>query len=701
MTIANTVQEVSLPNSWEYLPRHISSQVMMPTSCIPSKALSSTSVSPLHRDTTGTTLIPPTLREFATTFAGDLKASLGIEITVVEGSERGSNTIFLTLGDEKQYRDVAGRPTGEGYTLTTATSGIVITGASPLGVWWGTRTLLQQAALHEGAAIPIGTGVDAPGWRVRGMMLDVGRHFYPKDFVIDMCAYMSFFKQNTFHLHLSDNIVGVKYTPETFKDIYARFRLFSESSAVAGLNKYRNESYTRDEFEEIQTKCAARGVTILPELEAPGHALAIVQWRPQIGYSGDLSLLNISHPDTIPTVKTIWKEFLPWFHSKVVSIGADEYNGPVDEYKKFVNVMDAFIAEQSGKTMQIWGTFPPKKGANPEVFRNVTIQHWSFSFGNPLHEYLKSNYSVVNSDDAWYIVSKSNGGYGRTIDISKTFHGDPANRGPWYPNIFSQSKASENPARTEPRIQGSIMALWNDRGANTSVYSEAYYAWRDGIPALADKQWGGQLTEDQFADVVAKLHPHIPAQNLERAIPSKGSTIFEYDLSRQQYSGVRDMSLNGYNAVTTCKSDGSSLKITPDCTLTTPWASKGRSYTLSLSLKVDKLANPTNTTLITGSDSALVLTPEIALFAGGNYYRLKSKISLGQWVDLEIRGRGARTFAVVTSPSGGKPGQEEEFLARIGTGGSFYSAEIAIEAPIKRVTGWTGELKKLKLTNEA
>src|SRR3546814_16288747 len=64
-------------------------------------------------------------------------------------------------------------------------------------------------------------------------------------------------------------------------------------------------------------------------------------------YQGDVSQLNISHPDTVPTVQTIWKEFLPWFHSKVVSIGADEYRGPKDDYKNFVNILDRFIRSEA------------------------------------------------------------------------------------------------------------------------------------------------------------------------------------------------------------------------------------------------------------------------------------------------------------------------------------------------------------------
>ena len=143
-----------------------------------------------------------------------------------------------------------------------------------------------------------------------------------------MCTFMSYFKQNTFHLHLSDNLynnVNV-YSRERSLSLYAAFRLLSDHPDVAGLNKRANESYTRETFDDVQRRCAVRGVTILPEIEAPGHALVITQWKPELGMSSDLSLLNITHPDTIPTMKKIWKTFLPWFHSKTVSIGADEYD---------------------------------------------------------------------------------------------------------------------------------------------------------------------------------------------------------------------------------------------------------------------------------------------------------------------------------------------------------------------------------------
>lgn len=166
--------------------------------------------------------------------------------------------------------------------------------------------------------------------------LDVARHWFPPEFLVEMCSYVSFFKQNTFHVHLSDNLYNnaAIYSYERQMELYAAFRLLSDDPSVEGLNKRHNESYTREVWDDIQSKCAARGVTLLPEIEAPGHALVISQWKPEIGMSSDYSLLNISQPDTLPTVKQIWKVFLPWFQSKVVHIGADEYrdNSLDEEY---------------------------------------------------------------------------------------------------------------------------------------------------------------------------------------------------------------------------------------------------------------------------------------------------------------------------------------------------------------------------------
>lgn len=118
-------------------------------------------------DNNGQTLIPPTLQEFAQTFQEDLKSSIGIALPLSQATEPPNDSIFLTVKNSSGFHDVAGRYTSEGYSLTINSKGIIIAGASPLGTWWGTRSLIQTAVVG-GLSLPQGSGVDAPGWGTRG-----------------------------------------------------------------------------------------------------------------------------------------------------------------------------------------------------------------------------------------------------------------------------------------------------------------------------------------------------------------------------------------------------------------------------------------------------------------------------------------------------------------------------------------------------
>ena len=118
-------------------------------------------------DNDGQTLIPPTLNQFAETFKEDLKSSVGIDVSISQAKQPTPDSIFITLQYSPDFKDVAGRQTSEGYKLDISNQGVVISGASPLGAWWGTRSLIQTAVL-EGLKLPQGFGVDAPGWGSRG-----------------------------------------------------------------------------------------------------------------------------------------------------------------------------------------------------------------------------------------------------------------------------------------------------------------------------------------------------------------------------------------------------------------------------------------------------------------------------------------------------------------------------------------------------
>jgi hexosaminidase len=656
-------------------------------------------------DNTGETLIPPTLEEFAITFQQDLNSTFGVDLPVVKESSSANNAIVLTLDGESDFLDAASRHTAEGYKLTIDENTIKIAGASALGTWWGSRSVMQLAALND-QKLPCGEAIDSPGWATRGMLLDGGRHFYPTEFVVEMCAYLSFFKQNTLQLHLSDNLNNYpeRYSHERTLSLYAAFRPWSEDPRLAGLNTRKNESYTRDEFEDMQQQCAKRGVTIIPEIETPGHALAIVQWKPEIGLP-DMSMLNISHPETIPTIQMIWSVLLPWFHSKSVHIGADEYDKKlVPEYARFVNEMAAFIKSESNKTTRVWGTFSPKQGSN--VTTDVVQQQWALYHSNGLFDYIKNGYKIINAYNYFYAVNKYSAAYPPPLKAHKAFVGSP-DGSPFAPNILDVKNPENNPARDNPHIMGHLISLWNDWGPNGTTVLEGYQAIKDAMPALGDKQWGGDLTEDEYDQVLETLRKAIPGQNLERRIASKSDLILHYKFANcSNYPGiVRDRSGNKYHGQLRgegCMIEGSRLKLSGNCYLETPLESKGEEYTLSFSVKP---GNSKQGILFDGPDSTLLAGEmtdnNVTMSSGGNDYVLNYTLPVDTWSDVSLTRKSDRTYLAV-SQNGGAP-TTMEFLTVLGIWGLRYVwAPMAFEAPLARIgEGFVGELRNISLTSSS
>jgi hexosaminidase len=641
-------------------------------------------------DHQGETLIPPTLFAFGQTFAQDLSTVIGRNISLEQSGASGSS-IYLTIDSNGNYTDAAGRSTSEGYTLNVTDAGITVSGASPLGAWWGTRTILQAAALNNGS-VPIGSGIDAPGWGHRGIMMDVGRKYYPAPFLVEMCSYLSYFKQNVLHLHLSDNLV--KVDPALYNDtVYSAFRLDLPDANLEGLNRRKNESYSREVFEDLQAKCAARGVTIVPEIEAPGHALVITQWKPEIALEGDQSYLDLDNPETLPAVQSIWDAALPWIHSKTVHLGADEYSSDhIDKYNEFVTKLSAHIHEVSGKSSRIWGTFPPKANYT-NIPTDVTVQHWAAFADNALFDYIKNNYSVVNSDDGFYIVNKYSGSYPQVLNFDRVFHGNPADKSQFAPYIFDGANSTNNADPSEPRVIGHEAALWNDFGPTATVVSEGYAALRRGLPALGDKQWGGDITEDEYNAIFELLHSSIPAQNLDLAIESQSSTILHYDFGSLDGDRIKDQSGNDYYANNHgCKVENSSMVFDGNCHLSTPLDLKGQNYTLALQVQVD--SNGISGSLFSNDVYALnTQNGTITFMAEGTPYPLNYTLSEGVWTYLELSGQGGHTYLKVNNET------QYKFTTTFDVSGTgIETKEIAIPLPLSVIgKGFHGSMRDIVL----
>lgn len=343
-----------------------------------------------------------------------------------------------------------------------------------------------------------------------------------------------------------------------------------------------------------------------------------------------------------------------------------------------------------------WGTFPPQANYTNNVDTDVSIQHWEYFEDNPYYDYIRNNYYVVNSDDRVYIVTKYSTSYAQQLNQTFIFQGNP-DGGAWSPHIFDSTNSSNNPQRDNPYVLGHIAPQWNDYGANTSTFLEAYYSWRDGLPALADKQWGGSISQADYDSVFEKLQSSAPAQNLDRTIKSVSSTILEYNFNSSNKlveHPVKDLSGNGYDGTTNCEVSSAVLHVRNGCSLISPLSSKGQDYTLSFSVK------PTSHALgpiLTGLDSVLQSSASsLDLVSGGNAFALNYSLPIGEWTEAKLIRSGNRTFF----SANGQP--KLEFLTRLGVNGErFEWASMAMNAPLHSIGGgaWEGDIDEIKLVD--
>jgi hexosaminidase len=514
------------------------------------------------RDTEGLTLIPPSAREFATTFVQDISSLFGGNWTLQAVDVLPPSGIIL--GPIKNnftkltYED--GIATEEGYELEITKDSVYIGGSGARGMFWGTRTLLQELLVANGSALPPGRTLDAPAYATRGYMLDAGRKWYTADFLKELCTYASFFKMSEFHYHSSDNYPLNRGHNETWNKVFSHFSLYPENNtSLQGIVQRKNETLSRAEFENFQLHCAQRGVTVIPEIEAPGHALAITKWKPALALAKK-DLLNLTHPDAIPTVKAIWAEFLPWFQTKEVHIGADEYDSDLaDDYIAFVNEMATFINATSGKRIRIWGTHEPSQ--NLTLSKDIIIQHWQYGQSDPL-QLQNDGYQLINSEDWWAYMSLKNdhmpilpAPYPQFYNVSRTLNFANEQGWQWDPAMYNPVNRS---MQLEPGLKGNkgaILAVWSDNGPDATTQLEGYYAMREGIAVMGARAWAGargvKINEAELAASVKLLAGKAPGQDLDRRatiVPFswKCDTLasLESMIGRGSYGPPYTMSLN-------------------------------------------------------------------------------------------------------------------------------------------------------------
>lgn len=230
----------------------------------------------------------------------------------------------------------------ESYRLDVSRTKITLTAPDAAGLFYGLQSLAQLAG-HHGRRIPAVTIVDAPRFGYRGFMLDVSRHFRDKEFVERQLDLMARYKLNRFHWHLTDDQgwrIEIKRYPRLTEvgawRSKSQIGSYEEKPATFEFGRYGG-FYTQDEIREVVAYAAERHITVIPEIEMPGHSLAALTAYPWLGcvnnpesyeiagwICGPGNVLCPGKESTFEFLENVLDEVLALFPSKLIHIGGDE-----------------------------------------------------------------------------------------------------------------------------------------------------------------------------------------------------------------------------------------------------------------------------------------------------------------------------------------------------------------------------------------
>ena len=228
----------------------------------------------------------------------------------------------------------------EYYNLNIWKSKIHISAFSNKGVFYGIQTLLQMIPYSKSGEIRLNevSISDQPKFQWRGIHLDVSRHFFPKDFIKKYIDYLAMYKMNTFHWHLTDDqgwrIEIKKYPKLTEVGAWRNGSMVGHYTDQTFDNIRYGGFYTQEEIKDIVAYAKERHITIVPEIEMPGHALAALASYPEFSCTGGpfevgktwgvLEDVFCPKDETFTFLENILTEVIALFPSEYIHIGGDE-----------------------------------------------------------------------------------------------------------------------------------------------------------------------------------------------------------------------------------------------------------------------------------------------------------------------------------------------------------------------------------------
>lgn len=240
-------------------------------------------------------------------------------------------------------------PSAEGYRVTINQKGIIISGATAAGVFYGIQMLrkaLPCDTVYQSISLAPVDINDAPRFGYRGMHLDVCRHFFGIDFVKEYIDLLVLHNMNTLHFHLTDD-QGWRMEIKKYPKLTAVGA--NRTGTVLGCNSDVDDHlpyggyFTQEQLREIVNYAAKRHITVIPEIEMPGHTLAILASYPEYGCTGGpyevghkwgiySDILCAGKEETFNFLEDILDEVMDIFPSKYIHIGGDE--APKSKWEK-------------------------------------------------------------------------------------------------------------------------------------------------------------------------------------------------------------------------------------------------------------------------------------------------------------------------------------------------------------------------------
>ena len=447
-------------------------------------------------------------------FAEQFERASGIKLPI---KKEAVTTNYIALVVDKSLPK-------EGYSLVVQPEHISIVAADYNGALYALETLRQllpkefesTTPVKTDWAVPAVTITDAPQYAWRGLMLDVSRHFFPKEYILKTLDRMAMLKLNTFHFHLVDNEgwrIEIKKYPKLTEvgawRVDQEDKLWGERTPNS-VNAFANPAtapkkyggfYTQEDIKEIVAYASARGITVIPEIEMPAHAMSAIAAYPELSChkrpigvpSGAVwpitDIYCAGQEETFTFLEDVLTEVMELFPSKYIHVGGDEATHT--EWEKcpkcqarmkehhlkdvhqlqsyFIKRIDDFLVSK-GRTLVGWDEIMDGGLANNAVvmnWRGIEVGKKALEQGNPV--VLTSDCYIDNYQGLPDYEPQANGGY---LPLKTLYH-------------YSLEKENLSP-ELQKKVLGTQANLWAEYIA-TPEHSE--YMLFPRLLALAEISW--------------------------------------------------------------------------------------------------------------------------------------------------------------------------------------------------------------------